>query len=407
MITNIIQELYKLLFDALSKGGFEEITKAAYSYMKHPIVLIDVEYKVLSQVPHCPLGDPIRDTLLKENLVPSEMIWDFDNDNYVKTNRENNRAFLVDWGMVANLPRIMVSVRVNGQIKGYMGILYPDGKCAQEDLASADIIVQAFAMEFSRIMKFSSELLPLQNVFLSELFHGHINNQNQLKEWSSHVNLTLSKGYCLLAIQPTRATIDSVLLQYIHQQFEKKLPSVLSIVFDECIYLLITTVNTKSMMDSFVKAQMQMLKPILVELHLLAGISDRFDNLLDLRPYLYQAKHALTLGKLNPKCPMISVYNNLVLENILSTVRTHMEPQNYMHPTLSILEKHDNLNGTEYLTTLKTYMTSMCNSTKTSKALNIHRNTLLYRLNRIVQLTDINLDNQTTCAHLILSFYLK
>ncbi|MBK5242741.1 MAG: helix-turn-helix domain-containing protein [Clostridium sp.] len=52
-------------------------------------------------------------------------------------------------------------------------------------------------------------------------------------------------------------------------------------------------------------------------------------------------------------------------------------------------------------------MTSIFNSTKTSKALIIHRNTLLYRLNRIMQLTGIDLDDTDTCTHLLLSFYLK
>lgn len=407
MATDIRQRLYKLLFDALSTGGFEEITKAAYLCMQHPIVLIDVEYNVLSQVPQYPMGDHIWDTLLNEHHVPFEMIWDFDKDNYVKTNREINHAFFVDWGMVASLPRIMASVRVDGQIKGYMGILYPDGECSQEDLISADIIVQAFAMEFSHIMKFSSELLPLQNVFLSELFHGHIKNQNELKEWNNHVNLKSTKDYCLIAIQPRRANVDSVLLQYIYKQFEKKLPSVLSIVFDGCIYLLITMVDTKPAMEFFVQTQKQMLNPILEELNLLAGISDRFNNLLDLAPYIYQANHALILGKANQESTKIFVYNNLVLENILSTLRAHIEPQNYLHPALCILKEYDTSNGSDYLNTLKTYMTSMFNNMKTSKMLNIHRNTLLYRLNRIVQITNIDLDDPDTCTHLLLSFYLE
>lgn len=407
MDTDIKQGLYKLLFDAVAKGGFEEIAKAAYSYLKHPLVLIDVEYKVLFQVPQSPIGDHIWDTLLKEHLVPSDMIWDFDKDNYVNTNRQFERAFFVDWGMVASLPRIMASVRVDGQIKGYMGILYPDGKCTQEDLALADIVVQAIAMEFRRMMKYSSELHPLKNVFLSELFQGHIKSQKELIEWNSHVNLKLSKAYCLLAIQPKRAPIDSVLLEYIHRQLERKLPSVISIVFDECIYLLITMVNTKSMMESFVQTQRHMLEPILLELHLLAGISDRFDSLLNLTPYLYQAKHALILGKSSKDSPLISIYCDLVLENIFSKIRMQMEPQNYLHPALPILEEYDTSNGSQYLVTLQTYITSMCNSTKTSKALTIHRNTLLYRLNKIVQLTDIDLNNQDTCTHLLLSFYLK
>lgn len=76
---------------------------------------------------------------------------------------------------------------------------------------------------------------------------------------------------------------------------------------------LITMVDTKPTMESFVQTQRHTLEPILLKMHLLAGISNRFDNLLNLSTYLYQAKHALILGKSNSEPHLISIYNDLVV----------------------------------------------------------------------------------------------
>ena len=55
-------------------------------------------------------------------------------------------------------------------------------------------------------------------------------------------------------------------------------------------------------------------------------------------------------------------------------------------PLLAYDEEHN----TQLLYTLETYFNNCQNSVKTSKALFIHRNTLLYRLDRIAEILDLN-----------------
>lgn len=401
------EELYPALFEAVATGGFEGIAKAAYGFIGHPIVLIDVEYKVTVQVPEQPIGDYVWDTLLKEKLVPPQMVWNFDRDNYVKINRETDHAFFVDWGMVSGLPRIMASVRVDDAIAGYMGILYPEGECTQGDLEDADLLAKAFAIQFRQVRGFSSEVHPLRNVFLSELFKGEIMTREELKEWESHANLRLPKGYRILSIQPRGTTMDHTLLQYIQSQLERKLSSPCSMVVEDSIIMLLSNVSCKKADPSPCMEEMRFVEPVLREHNLQCGTSDWFEDLLDIRPYLYQARQALVIGKSRPEPFTVAVYPLLVLDDIFSKVRKSMDPQNYVHPALSILSAQDQAYGTEYLETLRAYMRSMCNSNRTSSQLSIHRNTLLYRLNRIVELTGVDFEDGDTCTHLLISFYLS
>ena len=401
-----IDDFFPVLFEAIAKGGFEEITKAANAFLHRPIVLINVEYDVLVQIPKVPIGDEVWDTLLNFGLVPTSMVFDFERDNYVTTNWDNRHAFLVDWGMVSSSPRIMASVRVDDEIVGYIGIIYGDTVCTQEDLDLADLLVKAYAIEFRRLKAFPTEASPLRSVFLSELFQGKITSAEELNEWKFHAKISLPKGYRIVSLQSSREILKPALLQYVYKQVERRLPHLYSIIFKGNITLLLTNLPNIPDSEDNIHQQMASLHTSLQDLNLEYGISDRFENLLDIRTYLYQAKEALNIASKKGEPFVFSIYNRCVLEDILGKIKSGMEPRNYIHPALPQLFALDEESGTEYYQTLETYMKNMLSSSKTSSALNIHRNTLLYRINKIVDYTGIDFENQETCMHLHLSFYL-
>lgn len=399
-------DFFQTIFEAVSKGGFEEITKAAYEFLAHPIVLINVEYDVLVQIPKAPIGDHVWDTLLKFGLVPTQMVFEFERDNYVTTNWDNTHAFLVDWGMVSTFPRIMASVRVDNEIVGYIGIIYGDTPCTQDDLDLADILVKAYAIEFRRLKSFPTESHPLRSVFLSELFRGKISSPEELADWKIHAKLNLHEGYRVVSLQSSHEMLKPALLHYIHKQLEERLPHINSIVYEDSISLLLTNLQKLPESEVTIHKQMASVYSSLQDLNLVYGISDRFENLLEIKTYLYQSRQALVVANTKDEDFTYSIYSQCVLEDIFSKIRSGIESRNSIHPALSLLTALDQEAGTEYYHTLETYMKNMLNSSKSSAILNIHRNTLLYRINKIKDHTGIDFDNQKTCMHLLLSFYL-
>lgn len=136
------------------------------------------------------------------------------------------------------------------------------------------------------------------------------------------------------------------------------------------------------------------------------GASIPFHNLLDLEIYKYQADRALMLGKHCRPGRRMHSYQELAWENLLSCIKENVAAENYIHPAIRVLERYDCENNTEYLKTLGTYVTSMCNPARTLEKLHIHRNTLLYRVSKILDLTGLDLNNMKQCALLLNNFYL-
>ena len=74
-----------------------------------------------------------------------------------------------------------------------------------------------------------------------------------------------------------------------------------------------------------------------------------------------------------------------------------------LHPAVGILTQYDLEYGTELLKTLHVYLRNSMNQIHTANALYIHRNTLKYRLARIVELTGIDLSDGEDTLYLSLS----
>lgn len=74
------------------------------------------------------------------------------------------------------------------------------------------------------------------------------------------------------------------------------------------------------------------------------------------------------------------------------------------HPALAILADYDARHGSALLNTLQAYLMHERNLIQTAKALYIHRNSLVYRVRRITELTGLDLDDPDQRLYLLYSF---
>ena len=75
------------------------------------------------------------------------------------------------------------------------------------------------------------------------------------------------------------------------------------------------------------------------------------------------------------------------------------------HSLLTIL-RYDRENSTQYFNTLHSYLINERNIPKTAAALIIHRTTLTYRLQKLQELFNLNLDDAGQRLYLLVSLFL-
>lgn len=88
------------------------------------------------------------------------------------------------------------------------------------------------------------------------------------------------------------------------------------------------------------------------------------------------------------------------LKSLLSTRIS----QAVVHPALQQLKSYDASTKNALYATLKTYLDCSCNLVQASKILSLHRNSLLYRLHKIEEITGLQLDDPQVRTYLIVSY---
>ena len=93
--------------------------------------------------------------------------------------------------------------------------------------------------------------------------------------------------------------------------------------------------------------------------------------------------------------------------DMLSNFPKELNLADYVHPALNILAEYDALYNNNLYQTLLVYLQSGCNVKLAAAKLFIHRNSMTYRLNKIISLTNLDLENTNVVFLLNLSFYIN
>lgn len=111
------------------------------------------------------------------------------------------------------------------------------------------------------------------------------------------------------------------------------------------------------------------------------------------RRTLEEAEQALLLGRQLFGPNQVVAFSDLGVYRLLVRLRETAELWAFHNETLSALSEYDRRQDGELIKTLEAYFNHLGNLRATSQALHVHRNTLLYRLERIKQISGLDLDN--------------
>lgn len=126
---------------------------------------------------------------------------------------------------------------------------------------------------------------------------------------------------------------------------------------------------------------------------LLIAIGTQVAGLTDWRRTLEEAEQALILGRQLFGTGRVLAFSDLGVYRLLVRLRETPELWTFYRETLAKLADYDTRQRADLIKTLEAYFNHLGNLRATSEALHVHRNTLLYRLERIKEISGMDLDN--------------
>ena len=202
-------------------------------------------------------------------------------------------------------------------------------------------------------------------------------------DWNVH------DEYFCLTVEPTDVDLKGKTLAFTAVRLSAAMSSQCYAQFDgKLVYILNLTARNSTMDDLLSK-----IKPILRDSLMKAGISTTFFDFKNLYYYYRQTCIALQFGKQKEPTHWYHIFDDYILDYFLKSSTKGMSPDALCPEGLRLLRIYDAREGTDYMESLRTYLELGMNIAECSRKLFVHRNTFLYRLQRIREIMDLDLDD--------------
>ena len=213
-------------------------------------------------------------------------------------------------------------------------------------------------------------------------------------------NAWLSKDkYMLMALNVTHRHEKNLHAGYLCPQIENMWRCTVATPWNEKIMVLI---NLKYMEKNFEQSLAYFVRD-----HLLtAGISSSFTDFSRI-PFAYiQAVKAMEIGIQNNPHLWYYFFDQYALAYIKQQCTSELPPEQLCHPALLFLKEYDRIHGSRYFDSLELFIRTQYNMSAAADLAYVHRTTFIKRMERIKELTGIDLTDWDTRLHLMLSYSL-
>lgn len=380
---------YRIVFEALAQGGgVQSIVDALFAYTKMPVHVVNNSFKVIAASFDRTTGSPHLDEMIGKKIVPLEVvIGDYCRLGYLELLEKHQKSIVVDWGVI-EVPQASAAIRINGHIAGLCATTFSDQEQALEALEVNDILCKALAIEFERQQRAEGQAFdPIHQVLTRELFRDLMPEQEQ-KGSSDLINSSLLRpGYQMAVI--TSIVPNNTMVQYVQMAIVDVFPGTFYLNTGEYLYLFIDHLPE----GDKAKNRNQIIGQLMGKYQCFCGLSGVFDDLGKRSNFRLRAQKALEVGHAIHPDKNLYFFDEYYLEIVASYAAEGLGEVGYTLPELEKLLEIDRKKGTDYYFTLKTHLVLGNNMNLTAAKMHIHRNTLVYRLAKIEEITGVNIND--------------
>lgn len=244
--------------------------------------------------------------------------------------------------------------------------------------------------------------------FLTELLFSKNPVKEKVEKSALHCGITLDKN-AFFAVFGLHCPVDIEniqLLRYVEEEVEQKLS------FHK--YINVSMINS-GFIIFYIQSEMihkEKIHNILKDIwknhkncRLFCGIGDIGNNIETLRESYNKAVKAKNIAENYKNLHIVLQYNSLGIETLFDCLNEKYA-LNYCRLFLHSLSQTDKQQNTEYLLTLQTYLANDTSLLRTAESLYIHRNTIVYRMEKIKAITGCSFTDMKDKANYFLAFKL-
>ncbi|GHI00581.1 PucR family transcriptional regulator [Neobacillus kokaensis] len=407
-------DMHNLFFRiTLEGGGIEKISSMLSGTINNPIIFVDKDWKLIHYTEHIDNKVPLTyclDLVKNRHVFNNTFIESIPN-NLSEMKKAIKQIYYLE-GMEIKCRILPVAVANN--IYGYLIVWQTVRELTEFDLIILEQASTNMALERLKAKEIEEVKLKIRQDFFDDLLTGKITSSETIQTLSELHGLNSKYTYYCMVINIQSNELDNyedlvsrrVQLENISKKCVELIYEHSTLAHGEvtCFHrnnriILLVGLNENRHPISLSEAKKYaneiycVLTKHVENSSFLLGIGRQYKTIHTLHKSFAEANESIRLMQKFDKKDGISHYEDHSIYHFLDSNIKDMELEDFFKKRLGKLYEHDKLHNTGYLSTLENYFMNNLNISETAKAMFLHRNTLIYRIEKIKEILQTDLKN--------------
>ncbi|WP_400162570.1 PucR family transcriptional regulator [Brevibacillus sp. TJ4] len=393
-------------FQKYQHADVDELADIIGDLLQNPITIEDSDHKLIAYSSHTDSTDPARWSTIMGRRVPEKVLTRLWKDGvFQELWTKGDPVHISAKDEIGLGKRVAIAIRRGQDILGYIWAQEVNRAFTEED---DEILRQAARAAASRLVQRQGKRKAEEQRrrdFLWELLLGTLNSEAAIRQKAESLHMQMSAPYLICIVEAPEARLDQYLYPLLMRD---KLYWVMD--GSQLVLLISLQGGAKADRDELIRKVELFLSDSLGKLvahvkegQVIAGYGRPYKGYTQLVKSYREALHVLKVKKLFAReTEDIYGYHELGIYRYLLQIKQWGDETGYENERLERLKQYDRENQTALLETLETFLDAAGKMNVTAQTLHVHINTLSYRLRRIEEIMQVNLENmnQRTALYL-------
>lgn len=299
---------------------------------------------------------------------------------------------------VANLARLVAPIIVKGMARGFISLVAEQHLLGAFDRSAAEQSAAASALEMAKAKAVSEAEKRVRGTFVDALLAGTL-TPVEAAQWARRNKYDPDGRHATVVVEwarrdhPSNRRLETLVHGLVHSFEHGAL-----VQARESEVVVLSRLEPRQGIETARRLADGIRRQASVEFindPLAIGIGRAVDALIGLRDSYREARQALFMAR-RLADPNPLYFGELNVYRLLFQLEYSPELVSFCNEIIGSLVDYDRAQGTFLIDTLSAYFAHKGNLSQTAEALFVHRNTLIYRMERIKEISGLDLDNPET-----------
>ena len=390
-------------------GGYQDIFDVSERYLRNALFALDGTYRLIAYSKTYRSTDPINVKLYELGYHAPDVMEKLYKNDHIKPFQTVDRPTVVPAGTVSEFETINQWCRYKGTPLVHIVEVFSCEPMAADSLELFQLMMRYLKICLRQEVEKNQGTAQYYTHFMQDLIYGDLTDEGQIAECARKAGISESGRFDAYRI--CFRDNSKVLVGRFSDTLQAMLPEsrVLAVNYE------ISVLNSYNSSSPPPQNRLLQILPLLEQYDAVCGVSATFSTLGDMRHACFQADYAIRLGQSIPPYLLadgmrknVFSFQEVFLHCLLELGKNgqfDVFHNNTYLQKLDTLRQYDQAHGSDLAGILYLYLYCERRATEAGSRLHMHRNTVMYHVQKSLELIEVDLDDYLTRLCLMLAFH--